>query len=188
MNNLYSLGFGAGHKSLHWDIQLFSVLLKEKVMYAREMLRSALVTIPAAGILKEHFCQGLVLVVPPLQFYPVTDSSIFSRDDELFLQTTNCKPTKCLVTFLSSHELLQYLFKTIFHFLIIFDIIVSQPWRFVCFDLLDKITYRDRFQYSILPSFILVSSSPCNLWHKEPDLKYKAVCWKYNVTLKKPSK
>lgn len=65
-----------------------------------------------------------------------------------------------------------------------FDIIVSQPWRFVFFDLLDKITYMDRFQYNILPRFILVSCSPCNLWHKEPDLKYKAVFWKYIVTLK----
>lgn len=121
-------------------------------------------------------------MVPALQFYPETNSSVFSRDNELFLQVS--KPTKSLVTFLSSHELLQYLFKTIFHFLIMFDIIVSQAWRFVFFDLLDKITYRDGFQHSILRSFILISSSPCNLWNKEPDLKYKAVCWEYNVTLK----
>lgn len=65
-----------------------------------------------------------------------------------------------------------------------FDLIVSQAWRFVFYDLLDKITYKDRFHYSILPSFIFISSSPCNLWNKEPDLKYKAVCWEYNVTLK----
>lgn len=95
----------------------------------------------------------------------------------------HCEPTKGLVTFLSSHELLQYFFKTIFHFLIMIDVIVSQAWRFVFFDLLDKITYRVRFQHSIFSSFILISSFPCNLWHKEPDLKYKAVCWEYNVTL-----
>lgn len=99
-----------------------------------------------------------MLVVPPLQIHLETNSSVFSRDDELFLQIS--KPTKSLVTLPSSHELLQYLFKTIFHFLIMFDIIVPQASRFVFFDLLDKITRRDRFQYSILSSFILISSSP----------------------------
>lgn len=54
----------------------------------------------------------------------------------------------------------------------------------VC-DLLGMLTYRDRFQYWTLPGFILICSSPHNLWHKgEPDLKYKAVCQECNVTFK----
>lgn len=141
-------------------------------------------TIPAAGILKEHFYQGPWACGATIAILPRNRVLCFLKGQWIVFVSKHCEPTKGLVTFLSSHELLQYLFKAIFDFLIIFDIIFSQAWRFVFFDLLDKITYRDRFQYSVLRSLILISSSLCNLWHKEPYLKYKAVCWEYNVTLK----
>lgn len=139
-------------------------------------------TIPAAGILKEHFCQGPCACGASIAIVPRNQFLCFLKGQWIVFASKQTNQEPCHLPLLTWVTAIP--FKTIFHFLIMFDLIVSQAWRFVFFDLLDKITYKDRFQYSILPSFILISSSPYNLWNKEPDLKYKAVCWEYNVTLK----
>lgn len=95
------------------------------------------------------------------------------------------KPTKSLVTFLSLHEYCSTFSKTFFTFSLCLTFLFPELEDLSVSDLLGVLTCRDRFQYSILSSFILICSSHHNLWHKgESDLKYKAACQECNVTFK----
>lgn len=136
-------------------------------------IRSALMNTTAAGTWKERFYQGIqtssLLLCTIIASLHRNIFPCFLKRKLIAFAGKGFKPNKSLITLLSLHKLLQCIYKTIFHFLIMFDILISQAWRFVCFWPSGH-TYRDRFKYSMF----LACWCPRSLWHKgDSDLTYK---------------